>query len=83
MVQAVIRLSFSSVERSKNVFHALNPETKIILTPRSKVRIKRRGKNIILHFETKDTSALRASINSYLRFASLAKTVIDVVDNYN
>lgn len=78
--QAVIHISFSSDERLKIVYHTLKPETKITLTPRSKVRIFRKEKNLTLSFEAKDTSALRAIINSYLRFIYLTQSVMDVVN---
>lgn len=79
-VQAVIRLSFSSERRSRIVLCALEPETRTTPTSRSKVQIKSEGNSLTLNIEAKDTSALRASINSYLRFIYLTKTIMDVVD---
>lgn len=57
----------------------MEPETKVTITPRSKVQIQREKNSLRLCFKAKDTSALRAVINSYLRFVQLIKMVVDVV----
>ena len=73
--QAVIRLNFSSEKQLKVVLEALKPETRTSPTRRSKVQIMSEGNSLTLSFEAKDTSALRAAINSYLRWTG---TVIDL-----
>ncbi len=70
--QARIHLDFSSEEQLKVVIAALKPETMTPLTRRSKVQMKRGKRSLTLNFEARDTSALRAAINSYLRLASMA-----------
>ena len=55
-------------------------ETTSIL--RTKVKIKSEKNSVILHFISKDTSALRASINSYLRFVSISKEIIEVIEYF-
>lgn len=73
--QAVIRLNFSSEKQLKVVLHALRPETESSSTPRSKVELKTENESLILEFEAKDTSALRAATNSYLRLICVAMTL--------
>ena len=70
--QAVIRLNFSSETQLKVVLEALRPETETSATPRSKVHMKAEGQSLILDFRARDTSALRAAINSYLRLIGVA-----------
>ena len=70
--QAVIRLNFSSEKQLKEVLQALKPETEPSATPRSKVHMKTEDQTLILEFRAKDTSALRASMNSYLRLIGVA-----------
>jgi tRNA threonylcarbamoyladenosine modification (KEOPS) complex Pcc1 subunit len=41
------------------------------------VTVKKDGNILTLIFEAKDTSALRASINSYLHWIHLTKDVLD------
>ena len=78
--QAVIRLNFSSEEQLKVVLEALKPETRTPPSRRSRVQIMSEGKCLTLSFEATDTSALRAAINSYLRWIFLTKTVLKSVD---
>jgi tRNA threonylcarbamoyladenosine modification (KEOPS) complex Pcc1 subunit len=69
---AVIRLKFSSKKQLKTVMEALRPETETSVTSRSKVQMKTEGKSLVLEFMAKDTSALRAASNSYLRLIGVA-----------
>ena len=78
---AVIRLKFSSKDHAKTVLQALEPETKTMPTTRSQVEIEGDGKSLTIHFEAKDTSALRASINSYLRWISLIDDARSVLES--
>jgi tRNA threonylcarbamoyladenosine modification (KEOPS) complex Pcc1 subunit len=70
--QAVIRLNFSSEKQLKAVLEALKPETETSSTPRSKVYMQTEDQTLILDFRAKDTSALRAATNSYLRLIVVA-----------
>jgi KEOPS complex subunit Pcc1 len=70
--QAVIRLNFSSEKQLQVVLQALKPETETSSTRRSKVNMATEGQGLVLDFRAKDTSALRASINSYLRLIGVA-----------
>jgi tRNA threonylcarbamoyladenosine modification (KEOPS) complex Pcc1 subunit len=70
--QAVIRLDFSSEKQLQVVLQALKPETETSSTPRSKVHLKTENQSLILDFRAKDTSALRAAMNSYLRLIVVA-----------
>jgi KEOPS complex subunit Pcc1 len=79
--QAVIRLDFSSEKQLKVVLEALKPETRTPLTHRSKVQIMNEANSLTLSFEATDTSALRAAINSYLRFTSLVSNVLMLIEN--
>lgn len=69
--QAVVRLEFLSEKQLKVVLEALKPETETS-TNRSKVHMKTNNQSLILEFNARDTSALRASMNSYLRLIGVA-----------
>ena len=77
--QAIIRLNFSTEKQLKIVLEALKPETRTPPTRRSKVQIKGEGNSLTLNFKASDTSALRAAINSYLRWILLTKTILESV----
>jgi len=70
--QATVHLIFSSEKQLQVVLQALKPETKTSSTHRSKVIMTTEGKGLVLDFMAKDTSALRAAINSYLRLIGVA-----------
>lgn len=77
---AVISLRFRSQKNLKTVLEALEPETRAPATSRCKVRVKGEDTKLILSFEARDTSALRASINSYLRWIRLINDACSVVE---
>jgi len=56
---------------SRIVQEALEPETKAAAAHRSRVKINREGNAVTLLFEADDTTALRASVNSYLSWLKL------------
>ena len=70
--QAVVRLNFSSDKQLQVVLQALKPETETSTTSRSKVQMIADGNTLVLDFMAKDTSALRAAMNSYLRLIGVA-----------
>jgi tRNA threonylcarbamoyladenosine modification (KEOPS) complex Pcc1 subunit len=76
----VVRLDFPSEERLKIVLDALKPETRTTLSPRSRVKVEGMGSSLILNFEATDTSALRAALNSYLRWVCLVKDMCSALD---
>jgi tRNA threonylcarbamoyladenosine modification (KEOPS) complex Pcc1 subunit len=78
--QAVIRLNFSSEKQLKIVLGALRPETETSATPRSKVHMKTEDQSLILEFRARDTSALRAAMNSYLRLIGVAMNLQNLID---
>jgi len=78
--QTIIRLNFSSEKQLKAVLEALRPEIETSVTPRSKVGMKAEGQGLILEFRARDTSALRASLNSYLRLIGVAMNLQKITE---
>jgi tRNA threonylcarbamoyladenosine modification (KEOPS) complex Pcc1 subunit len=78
---ATIRLRFPSKQQLSAVFNALEPETRSAVTGRSKVKIVKEDKALMLTmvFTAKDTSALRAAVNSYLHWARLTMDALESV----
>jgi tRNA threonylcarbamoyladenosine modification (KEOPS) complex Pcc1 subunit len=69
---AVVRLNFSSNQQLHVVMQALKPEIESSSTNRSKVNMNVDGQFLVLDFQSTDTSALRAAMNSYLRLVGVA-----------
>ena len=78
---ATIRLWFPTIQQLSAVFKALEPETRSQVTGRSKVTIAKEDKALMLTlvFSAKDTSALRAAVNSYLHWARLTMDALESV----
>ncbi|MDH5448281.1 MAG: KEOPS complex subunit Pcc1 [Candidatus Bathyarchaeota archaeon] len=74
----VIHLELPSEKLLKVLLKALLPETKKPTTSRSKVSVEGEGKKLTIRIEAKDTSALRATLNSYLRWVALVKDTYEV-----
>lgn len=80
--RAVVRLRFQSEDHLGVVLKVLKPETEKPLTSRSRVQIRRDGKVLTLVFEARDTSALRAVTNSFLRWIALINDTWAVMENF-
>ena len=76
--RAEISVEFSSKTHAEAVYRALKPETRHSIGPRSKVTIVLEGKSLQIAVSAKDISALRAAINSYLRWVSGSAELIRV-----
>lgn len=77
--KAVVRLKFPSEKHLQSAFRALEPETKKAATVRSQAGLSREDGFLVLTVEARDTVALRAAMNSYLRWISSAVDVLEVL----
>ncbi|MGQ9506964.1 MAG: KEOPS complex subunit Pcc1 [Candidatus Bathycorpusculaceae bacterium] len=78
--KAVLRLKFTSKKHLDIFIKALEPEVKKPATTRSKANIERRNKFLILRVEAKDTVALRATLNAFLRWINSVTNVLEVLE---
>ena len=77
-VKSEIILNFGNTSVAETILKAISPEVNTIPSKRTKVSLKQEKTKIFLLIYSKDTTALRAAINSYLR---LIKTAYDVLNN--
>jgi len=77
----IVRLNFPSKRRLEIVLGALQPETKTPASFRSRVKVESVGTTLTLSFEASDISALRAAVNSYLRWVNLVNDSCLVLDS--
>jgi len=80
MAQASVRLRFKSRKQLDSVFKALEPETRVALTKRSKVKASVTDGFLVLDFEAADTIALRAAMNSFLHWILLTRDVLESLE---
>jgi tRNA threonylcarbamoyladenosine modification (KEOPS) complex Pcc1 subunit len=78
---ATIRLRLSSEKQLTTLLDALAPEANRSVTTRAKAVLEREGNFLVLKVEAKDTVALRAALNAYLRWIGSAVNVLEVVEH--
>ena len=76
--RASVRVNVVSQEYLPSLLRALLPELKKT-SNRSRVKIDADQSGIILNVEAKDTTALRASLNTYLRWISSNIEALEVI----
>ena len=80
--EAEIEIDFSIPRIGRIIAEAIRPELEESLSDRSNVKltVESEGK-IILHISAVDTSALRAALNSYLRWISAITKTLNVFED--
>lgn len=76
---AKCKLFFSNEQYLDIVFNALKPEIDKPATSRSVAFIERDENFLVLKVEAKDTVALRAMLNAYLRWISSILNVLELL----
>jgi KEOPS complex subunit Pcc1 len=76
---AKIRLKFNSQKQLLTLIDSLTPEANSIATRRANIKLEKDGLFLVLAIEAKDTVALRATLNAYMRWINSTINVIEVV----
>ena len=79
MNSAIVHLKFPSEKRLEIVFKALEPEVDKSVTMRSRAELEKEDNFLVLKIEARDTVALRAALNAYLRWINSALSVLEVL----
>jgi|Deesub1362B_J571_1020462.scaffolds.fasta_scaffold16696_3 tRNA threonylcarbamoyladenosine modification (KEOPS) complex Pcc1 subunit len=79
MRSAIIYVDFPVEENARIIFEALKPESCSQPTARSKVELSLKNDIIVLQIKAKDTTALRAAINAYLRWIYATQKVLEAL----
>ncbi len=77
---ATVRLPFQTQKQLSAVVDALTPEVQRQIGIRSKITLAIDGDTLVLSFEAEDTVALRAAMNSYLRWIHSILNVLETVN---
>ena len=78
--KATVRLPFTSEKRLNALVNALTPEINKQITTRSKTTLTKENPFLVLNVEANDTVALRAALNSYLRWINSTVNVLEAVE---
>lgn len=80
--KATIKIKFSSEKQIRSLFNAITPETEKPPAKRARVKLENDGLFVVLLVESDDTIALRATLNSYLRWINSIVNVLEVIDTF-
>jgi len=80
--KAKIRLQLSSDKHLKTLLDALAPEADSPVAKRARVVLCKEESGLVLEVEARDTAALRASLNAYLRWICSTMNVIEAIENH-
>ena len=78
--KATVRLRLSSEKQITTILDALAPEANRPVNVRAKATLERDGVFAVLTVESKDTVALRAALNAYLRWIGSTVKVLATVE---
>ncbi|MDR2707284.1 MAG: hypothetical protein LBB87_00840 [Nitrososphaerota archaeon] len=78
---AIIRLKFSDPKQLATTVTALKPEVNSPVTHRANVTLQVHDCFLILNITAKDTVALRAMTNVYLRWIASTVNIIEVIEH--
>ncbi|NLE04152.1 MAG: hypothetical protein GX638_05025 [Crenarchaeota archaeon] len=80
IVTAEIQLKFDSNKQLSALIAALTPEIQKQISPRSKVNLSQNDQFLLLNINAQDTIALRAALNSYLRWINSTLNILEIID---
>ena len=79
--EATISVELQPYRLLEILLDALKPETQKSATTHSKVTLELEGGRLVLRVEAKSSSALRATLNSYLRWMILVRNVYETISS--
>ena len=74
--RAALEFTFRSMREAEAVLQAIIPEERLPTSTRCKVCVERRKNVLCLRVEAGDTVALRAALNSFVRWIIVARDMI-------
>ena len=80
-IKAIVRLKFPNEKFVALVMDSLGPEAASSSVHRSKVCLSHEGEELTFTFEAEDTTALRASMNTYLRWLQLLNNIYETLES--
>jgi tRNA threonylcarbamoyladenosine modification (KEOPS) complex Pcc1 subunit len=79
--KATVHMRCSSEKQLNTLLDALTPEAEKPAGTRARAALERESNFLVLKVEAKDTVALRAALNAYLRWIGSAMNVLEAVEN--
>ncbi|MDP3065681.1 MAG: KEOPS complex subunit Pcc1 [Methanobacteriaceae archaeon] len=80
-VEIQLEIELKTPKEAEIIFEAIKPEIASAPSSRTRSNISIQGKKLNLEVKASDSTSLRASINSYLRWIMLAAKIIGLKDS--
>lgn len=80
LARAVVCLKLVSEKQLKVILDAIGPEANVSQTRRANVALRKDGSVLVLTVEARDTVALRATLNAYLRWINSTIEVMNTIE---
>ncbi len=77
-IRGRIKIEFPNEEVARVVYESVRLEHETVPYRRSEIDFRREGNAVILEFRATDNSALRGTLNSYLRWIKVAMDSFEV-----
>jgi tRNA threonylcarbamoyladenosine modification (KEOPS) complex Pcc1 subunit len=77
---AIVRVDLAPENKLMSILEALEPETKNPIGLRSQASIEQEGNHLILKIRAQDSVALRATLNTYLRWMNAILNVFSTAE---
>lgn len=77
---ATVNLKMTSEKHIELILESLRPEVNDHHAARSKVDLEKNGPFLVLKVKARDTTALRASLNTYLRWVDSTLRVLEFLE---
>lgn len=77
-IRGTIEIEFPDEEVARVVYESVKLEHESVPYRRSKIEFRREGRKVILEFTATDNSALRGTLNSYLRWIKVAMDSFEI-----
>jgi KEOPS complex subunit Pcc1 len=77
-VEIQLEVELDSRKEAEIIYEALKPEIKFSHSSRTRSWMKIKDKKLILEVQARDSTSLRASVNSYLRWINLSCQVLEL-----
>lgn len=77
-VEIRLEVELDSHKEAEIIYEALKPEIKSSNSSRTSIWVKARDRKLILEVHARDSTSLRASVNSYLRWINLSCQILEL-----
>ncbi|WP_461865542.1 KEOPS complex subunit Pcc1 [Thermococcus sp.] len=77
-IEGYVEIEFPNENTARIVYESVLYEHQTVPYRRSRIEFLLKGKRIVMRFSATDNSALRGTLNSYLRWIKAAMDVIEI-----